>query len=323
LERYWIPVAVLFVLVFLPIGGCEPDKLMVGFITAHTSASLEDASEIGYSELANFLTPYFDVTQIQGPEITPEGLGEYVACILFSPETQLAPEEVQAIHAYVEAGGGFLVTSRGWANELLPHVDSITEEWGFRFVNTKVYEPEVAMTDYGVSVSQYTVAALGTIQTNPIGAKFAYPYIMRNSCTINITDPAKIMPAVTLTDYAFGEHYRHQDLKPNAQHGEVVAEDAVVMVNGRIGSGRVVGMGGHELYMNKWMNQSEPAQNPESMMFALEWLTETTGTVPETNPLLAMAALAMFTLIIRRRVTEASLSPSSVTVKESCGRPRL
>ena len=64
--------------------------------------------------------------------------------------------------------------------------------------------------------------------------------------------------------------------------GEVVAAmlaayrgtDAVVMVNAEIGSGRVVGMGGHDLYMNKWLQQSKPAENAKSMVFVLDWLTK-------------------------------------------------
>ena len=141
-------------------------------------------------------------------------------------------------------------------------------------MNTKTYDPEQTTTDYGVSSNQFTVVALGLVENNPIAERITYPYVMRNSCTIEITDSGKVTKSITLLNFAFGEHFDHQDLKPNKDHGEPVAEDAVVMVNGEFGSGRVVGMAGHDMYMNKWLHQSKPAENAKSMVFVLDWLTK-------------------------------------------------
>lgn len=247
----------------------------VAFIGTHTSASIEDSSDVGFMKLRDYLKGHgYEVTQSQFPSIRLADLQTHDACILFSPESELDEEEINAIHTYVQNGGGFLITSGGWASERLAHVNSLTEDWGFQFMNTKVYEPEQAYTDYGVSVSQYTVAALGLVEGNPLASKITYPYVMRNSCTIEITDASKATAAITLAGYAFGESFDHQDMKPNRDHGEPVAEDAIVMVNGDIGSGRVVGMGGNDLYMNKWLYQSKPAENAKSLVFVMDWLTK-------------------------------------------------
>jgi hypothetical protein len=97
---------------------------------------------------------------------------------------------------------------------------------------------------------------------------------MRNAGTIEITDTSKVTKTITLLNFAFGEHYLFQDLKPNKDHGEPVGEDAIVAVNGEIGSGRIVGAGGHDMYMNKWIQQSKPAENAKSLVFFLDWLTK-------------------------------------------------
>ena len=250
-------------------------KGTVGFIGAHTTKSMEDSSDVGYMRLRDYLASRgYEAKQIATPTIRLPDLQAYDACILFAPESALDQDEIDAIHTYVEGGGGFLITGSGWAGERRGYANNITSPWGFQFMNTKCYEPEQAYTDYGVSVSQYTVAALGLVEGNPIASRITYPYVMRNSCTIEVTDSTKVETAITLKDYAFGEDADHQDLKPNKDHGEPVGTDAIVMVDGEIGSGRVVGMGGHDLYMNKWLMQSRPAENAKSMVFVLDWLTK-------------------------------------------------
>jgi len=252
-------------------------KGKAAFIGAHTTASIEDSSDVGYMKLRDYLHDHgYELVQLQAPRIRLEELQQYDACIMFPPSSALDKNEIDALHKYVENGGGLLICGEGWALEKLEHLNNITKDWGFLFMNTKVYEPEQTQTDYGVSVSQYTVAALGLVEGNPIASRITYPYIMRNSCTINITDPNKVTKAITLKGYAFGENYYHQDLKPTKGHGEPVGEDAVVMVTGQIGQGRVVGMGGHDLYMNKWIFQSKPAENAKSMVYILDWLTKYT-----------------------------------------------
>lgn len=250
-------------------------KGSVGFIGTHTTKSIEDSSDVGYMKLRDYLKSHgYEAKQIATPTIRLVDLQAYDACILFSPESALDQSEIDAIHTYVQNGGGFLITSTGWASDRLAYVNNLTQDWGFQYMNTKAYEPEQAYTDYGVSVSQYTVAALGLVEGNPIAMRITYPYVMRNSCTIEITDSGKVTKAITLKNFAFGEHFEHQDLKPNKDHGEPVAEDAIVMVNGEFGSGRVVGMGGHDMYMNKWLHQSKPAENAKSLIFVLDWLTK-------------------------------------------------
>jgi hypothetical protein len=250
-------------------------KGTVGFIGAHTTKSMEDSSDVGYMRLRDYLANHgYEAKQIPTPTIRLPDLQAYDACIFFAPESALDQDEIDAIHSYVEGGGGFLITGSGWAGERRGFSNNITRAWGFEYMNTKCYEPEQAYTDYGVSVSQYTVAALGLVEGNPIASRITYPYVMRNSCTIEVTDPAKASTAITLKDFAFGEHADHQDLKPNKDHGEPVGTDAVVMVNAEIGSGRVVGMGGNDLYMSKWLQQSKPAENAKSMVFVLDWLTK-------------------------------------------------
>ena len=250
-------------------------KGSVGFIGAHTTKSMDDSSDIGYMRLRDYLrNSGYEAKQIQAPSIRLADLQAFDACILFGPETALEQGEVDAIKSYVNGGGGFLITSTGWPADRLNYVNPITSDFGFRFMNTKAYEPEQSYTDYGVSVSQYTVAALGLVEGNPIASRITYPYVMRNACTIEITDSAKAKKAITLAGFAFGEHAEHQDLKPNKDHGEPVAEDAIVMVNGESGSGRFVGMSGHDMYMNKWIFQSKPAENAKSMIFVMDWLTK-------------------------------------------------
>lgn len=250
-------------------------KGSVGFIGAHTSASVEDSSDVGYMRLRDYLRNNgYECNQIQAPTIRLPDLQVYDAVIYFQPESALDPEEIDALHSYVQGGGGVLITGQGWAGDRLPYINNITEEWGFMYMNTKAYEPEQAYTDYGVSVSQYTVAALGLVEDNPIAMRITYPYVMRNSATIEITDSGKVTKTITLLNYAFGEHYNYQDLKPNKDHGEPVGEDAIVAVNGEIGSGRVVGTGGHDMYMNKWIFQSKPAENAKSLIFFIDWLTK-------------------------------------------------
>ncbi len=246
----------------------------VGLIGAHTKASFEDSSEVGLMKLRDYLEDNgYEARQIQAPSVVLADLQQYDAVLFFSPESELDQGEIDAIHTYVQNGGSFLITGTGWGAGRRKHANNITESWGFQFMNTKCYEPEQAYTDYGVSVSQYTVAADGLVEGNPIAERITYPYVVRNHCTIEITDPSKVNKALTLSGYAFGEHYSYQDLMPNEDHGEPVAEDAIVMVNGEISSGRVVGMGGYEMYMNKWIDQSEPAENAKSMLFVLDWLT--------------------------------------------------
>ena len=250
-------------------------KGTVGFLGAHTTASVEDSSDVGYMKLRDYLgNNGYEVKQIQVPTIRLVDLQGYDAVIYFQPESALDDDEVKALHDYVQGGGGLLITSSGWAADRLAYINNITEDWGFLYMNTKAYEPEQAYTDYGVSVSQYTVAALGLVEGNPIASRITYPYVMRNSCTIEITDTGKVTKTITLLNFAFGEHYDYQDLKPNKDHGEPVGEDAIVTVNGDIGSGRVVGMGGHDMYMNKWIQQSKPAENARSLVFYLDWLTK-------------------------------------------------
>lgn len=250
-------------------------KGKVALIGAHSKASFEDASEVGVMKLRDFLEDNcYEAVQLQLPTINLPDLQPYDACLFFAPDSDLSQTELDAIHTYVRNGGGFLITSTGWAADRLKHVNNITEEWGFQYMNTKCYEPEQSYTDYGVSVSQYTVAALGLVEGNPIADRVTYPYIMRNHATIDVTDPSKVDVAITLAGYAFGEHAEHQDLKPNRDHGEPVADEAVVMVNGEIGNGRVVGMGGFEMFMNKWIDQSKPAENAKTMLFVLDWLTK-------------------------------------------------
>ena len=249
----------------------------VGFITSHVMKSMEDSSDTGYMKLRDYLEEKgYRVGIVRDPVVTLESVDRFDSCILFAPERALSREEVEAIHSYVERGGGFLVTSTGWAGGDLSLVNNITDRWGFRFMDTKVYEPQQGYTDYGVSVGQYTVAGSGLVEDNPIASRITYPFIMRDSCTINITDPDRVTRAVTLKGYAFGEDgdLAHQDLKPNREHCEPVGNDAVVMVNGEAGSGRVVGMGGHKLFNNQWIFQSKPAQNAETLIYILDWLTE-------------------------------------------------
>jgi len=250
-------------------------KGTVGFIGAHTTASIEDSSDVGYMRIRDFLSNNgYEIKQIQAPTIRAADLQMYDAVIYFQPESALAEDEISALHDYVNAGGGVLITGSGWAADRIPYINNITEEWGFLYMNTKAYEPEQAYTEYGVSVSQYTVAALGLVEGNPIAERITYPYVMRNSATIEITDSSKVTEAITLLNFAFGEDYDHQDLKPNKNHGEPVGEEAIVAVNGEIGSGRVVGTGGHDMYMNKWIFQSKPAENAKSLVFFLDWLTK-------------------------------------------------
>ncbi len=250
-------------------------KGSVGMIGAHSTKDMEDSSDVGYMRLRDYLRNNgYEAEQIPMPTIRSADLQAYDAVILFAPETELDQSEIDIIHSYVQNGGGFLITGTGWASDRLPYINNITKDWGFQYMNTKAYEPEQAYTDYGVSVSQYTVAAEGLIEGNPIAERITYPYVMRNSATIEITDSSKVTKAITLDGLAFGEHFDHQDLKPNNDHGEPVSGDAVVMVNGEIGSGRVVGMGGHDMYMNKWLHQSKPAENAKSMIFIMDWLTK-------------------------------------------------
>jgi len=250
-------------------------KGKVGFIGAHTTASMEDSSDVGYMRLRDYLRNNgYEAVQITMPRITLADLQLYDACILFAPETELEKDEIDAIHTYVQNGGGFLITGTGWAQERLAYINNITADWGFEYMNTKAYEPESTTTDYGVSVSQFTVAVLGLVEGNPIAVKITYPFVVRNSATIKITDSSKVTATLTLTGYAFGEDFNHQDLKPNKDHGEPVAEEAIIVVNGEFGSGRVIGMGDHDLYMNKWLFQSKPAENAKSMLFFLDWLTK-------------------------------------------------
>jgi hypothetical protein len=250
-------------------------KGTVGFIGAHTTASIEDSSDVGYMRIRDFLSNHgYEIKQIQAPTIRAADLQMYDAVIYFQPESALAEDEISALHDYVKGGGGLLIAGSGWAADRLAYINNITEEMGFLYMNTKAYEPEQAYTEYGVSVSQYTVAALGLVEGNPIAEKVTYPYVMRNSATIEITDSSKVSKAITLLNFAFGEDYDHQDLKPNKNHGEPVGEEAIVAVNGEIGSGRVVGTGGHDMYMNKWIFQSKPAENAKSLVFFLDWLTK-------------------------------------------------
>jgi hypothetical protein len=250
-------------------------KGSVGFVGAHTTKSMEDSSDVGYMKLREFLrNSGYEAKQIQTPSIRLADLQAFDACILLAPESALEQEEIDAIGTYVNGGGGFLISSTGWGSDRLTYVNNLTEGWGFRYMNTKCYEPEQSYTDYGVSVSQYTVAALGLVEGNPIADRVTYPYVMRNSCTIEVTDPSKATTAITLIGFAFGEHADHQDLKPNDEHGEPVAEDAIVMVNGELGSGRLVGIGGHDFLMNKWIFQSKPAENAKIVTFILDWLTK-------------------------------------------------
>ncbi len=252
-------------------------KGKVAFIGAHTTASIEDSSDVGYMKLRDYLHDQgYELVQLQAPKIRLADLQQYDACVMFPPSSALDPDEIEAIHKYVENGGGFLICAEGWALQKLDYLNNITKDWGFLFMNNKCYEPEQTQTDYGVSVSQYTVAALGLVKGNPIANRITYPYIIRNGCTINITDPNKAKKAITLKGYAFADNYYHQDLKPTEGQGEPVGEDAVVMVNAEIGKGRVVGMGGHDLYMNKWIFQSKPAENAKSMVYVLDWLTKHT-----------------------------------------------
>lgn len=250
-------------------------KGTVGFIGAHTTKSMEDSSDVGYMRLRDYLINNgYEAKQIPTPTIRLPDLKQYDACIFFAPESVLDQEEIDALHSYVEGGGGLIITGSGWAGDRRGYVNNVTKAWGFEFMNTKCYEPEQAYTDYGVSVSQYTVAALGLVAGNPIADRITYPYVMRNSCTIEVVDSAKIDVAITLDGFAFGEDANHQDLKPNKDHGEPVGVDAIVMVNGEFGSGRVVGMGGNDLFMNKWLHQSKPAENAKTMVFVLDWLTK-------------------------------------------------
>ncbi len=250
-------------------------KGSVGFIGAHNTKSMEDSSDIGYMRLRDYLRNNgYEAKQIQVPSIRLADLQGFDACIYLAPETSLEQSEIDAIKSYVNGGGGFMITSTGWPADRREYINPITSDWGFAFMNTKCYEPEQSYTDYGVSVSQYTVAALGLVEGNPIASRVTYPYVMRNACTIEITDPSKANKAITLAGFAFGEHADHQDLKPNKDHGEPVAEDAVVMVNLESGSGRVVGMGGHDMFMNKWIFQSKPAENAKIVIFVLDWLTK-------------------------------------------------
>ncbi len=253
-------------------------KGKVALIGAHSGASFEDSSDVGYMRLRDYLRNNgYEAVQIATPRITLVDLQLYDACMLFAPQTELDKDEIDAIHTYVQNGGGFLITGTGWAQERLAYMNNITSNWGFEFMNTKAYEPESTTTDYGVSVSQFTVAALGLVKGNPIADRITYPFVVRNCATIRITDPSKVTAAITLKGYAFGEHFNYQDLKPNKDHGEPVGEEAIIVVNGEFGNGRVIGMGDHDLYMNKWLFQSKPAENARSMIFFLDWLTKQRG----------------------------------------------
>ncbi len=250
-------------------------KGKVGFVGARVAASLEDSSDVGFMRLRDYLKNHgYEAHQIAAPRVRLADLQMYDACIMFAPQSALDQEEIDAIHTYVQNGGGFVICGWGWLRERLSHINNITASWGFLYMNTRCYEPEQSYTDYGVSVSQFTVAALGLVEGNPVASKITYPYVIRNGATIEITDPGKISKAITLKGYAFGEHVDYQDLKPNAEHGEPVGEQAIVMVNGEFGSGRVVGMADYDMYMNKWIFQSKPAENAKSMVFVLDYLTK-------------------------------------------------
>lgn len=255
--------------------GADQDRnLSVGFIVTHTDLSIEDPSENGYSKLAEFLTNYYNISQIIDQRIALTNLRQFDACILFPPQTKPDPEEVEAIHTYVEDGGGLLVASQGWANELLPYINSIVEEWGFAFMNNRLYEPENRQIEDAIEVGDFDVAPLGIVATNPIASMLTHPPIMRNSCTIQTTDHSEVTPVLTLSNFAFAEDYDHQDYKPRKDQGEPLANEAIVIANGQIGQGRVVAIGGHAFCNNKWINQSQPAQNAETILFSLHWLTQ-------------------------------------------------
>jgi len=249
-------------------------KAKVGFIGAHTTASLEDSSDPGYMKLRDYLrNKGYEAVQVTTPRITLADLQAYDVCILFAPETELTMDEIDAIHGYVQDGAGFLICGTGWAQERLAYTNNITDDWGFELMNTRAYDPEQTTTDYGVSSTQFTVAALGLVKGNPIAGRITYPFVVRNSATIRITDTSKVTAAITLAGFAFGEDFSHQDLKPNRQHGEPVGEEAIIAVNGQFGNGRVVGLGDHDLYTNQWLFQAKPAENARSMILFLDWLT--------------------------------------------------
>ncbi len=270
-------VLVVFILAaFLaPMGPSFPGmKGKVGFIGAHTTATLEDSSKSGYMKLRDYLRNHgYEAVQIATSKITPDDLQTYDACVLLAPDTRLAADEIDAIHTYVQKGGGFLICGTGWAQERLAYMNSVASEWGFEFMNTRAYDPEQTTTNYGVTSTQFTVAALGLVEGNPIAERITYAFVLRNSATIKITDPSKVGPAITLSDYAFGEDFDHQDREPNRDHDEPVGREAIIVVNGQLGNGRVVGMGGHDLYSNQWLLESKPAENARSTVYFLDWLT--------------------------------------------------
>lgn len=237
-----------------------------------------ERSTYNYSGLAAWLGQHYDVG-IAEEGLTPELLAGCDVLVLKTPTSPYAPEEIDAIHAYVRRGGGlFVIGDHTNVFGSSTFLDEVVGEYGIRFEADATYAHDGGLSLYEAP----SVARHPAVLHLP-------PFLFATSCSLR-GSPA-LQPIQTGTalqtmpaDYgrrsffAEGEDWLHRPFGLFHQ-----------TVGARAGRGRVVAFSDSTVWSNFFLHVRG---KPELLLGLVDWCNRANA-FPHLRPAAAGLALAL------------------------------
>ncbi|MCA9250656.1 MAG: hypothetical protein KDA54_05940 [Phycisphaerales bacterium] len=254
--------------------------------------------ESGYNYycMAEYLKHFYDLDVNMDGKLTADRLANYDVLILKTPTDNYSDEELAAMEAFVDNGGGLFALGEhtnvfGSSVALNP----ITRKFGIAFQYNSVFDLTRKWEQVHIPGGEKRNKIIPTrLGVHPIMQDVPF-YKFAVSCSI-ATDSWKVRPVIRSTglwslpiDYAAGNFYPHVEDLTYARFG---AYDQTVCTTA--GEGRVVAFGDSTVYSN--FLAFYPGK-PEMLLGAVEWLNRT-NSLGFVNPVMLVAFFVLFAVMI-------------------------
>ncbi len=214
-----------------------------------------------YTNIYRFCGQYFDVSRIGDEEkIDSARLAECDVLVIKNPTEAYAPEEILAVHRFVENGGGLLLIGEHTdIDRMSTHLNRITARFGFKFRPDILFSVEDPYVQY-VAPRMLPHPAVRNVP----------PMMYAGSCSI---DPGLSLGRVAVWNtglWSLGANYNASNFFPEAQYWPEMRYGAFIQLwETRYGRGRVLAFTDSTIFSN--FSTFEPGK-AELMLDMLSWL---------------------------------------------------
>lgn len=184
----------------------NPGERVVYFLTGHGELSIETASETAYTLIKQSLE-YKNYTVTNLSLLSEGAVPENAAALVIAgPQKALNESEVEALRAYLEAGGGLVVMKEPPLSveeaQAADPLETLLAEWGIAFQDDFVVDPNV-------NPASIAVADPNTYASHPITQGLASYYTAfpttRSLTTLNAPESVTVTPLAFTNNNAWGE----------------------------------------------------------------------------------------------------------------------